>query len=96
MFEHCGVIGIFSLDGHNVSPMIVAGLEALQHRGQESWGIAVPGRKPFRKLGIVSQFTDDVSNKILNMSSNSGIGHVRYSTTAKSTLRNAHPIKIGR
>ncbi|HIE13906.1 TPA: amidophosphoribosyltransferase [Candidatus Bathyarchaeota archaeon] len=95
MYEHCGVIGIFSLEGYNIVPMIVAGLEALQHRGQESWGIATPGMRPFKKLGIVSQFSESVGDKVLRMSADCGIGHVRYSTTAKSTLRNAHPIKIG-
>jgi amidophosphoribosyltransferase len=46
--ENCGVVGIFSLDGENVVPIAIDCLRALQHRGQESWGIAVPGRVPFR------------------------------------------------
>ena len=95
MREHCGVIGVFSLEGCNVVPMIISGLEALQHRGQESWGIAVPNRKPLKRLGIVSQVTEGEYKALLKMNANVGIGHVRYSTTAKSTLRNAHPLKIG-
>jgi len=48
MREHCGVIGIFSLEGYNVVPMIISGLEALQHRGQESWGLSQPCGTPIR------------------------------------------------
>ena len=42
--ENCGVVGIFSLDGINVIPMLIDSLRALQHRGQEAWGIAVPNK----------------------------------------------------
>ncbi len=38
--ENCGVVGIFSKDGTNVIPMVIDALRALQHRGQEAWGIA--------------------------------------------------------
>jgi len=93
--EHCGVIGIYSLDGHNVVPMLIAGLESLQHRGQESWGIAVNGQPPFKRTGIVSQSVERELEYITSLSGNVGIGHVRYSTTARSTLRNAHPLQIG-
>jgi len=95
MREHCGVIGVFSLEGHNVVPMLLSGLEALQHRGQESWGIAVPGRQPFKRLGIVSQVSEEEYEALIKTGANVGIGHVRYSTTARSVLRNAHPLKIG-
>ena len=94
MKEHCGVIGIFSLEGHNVSPMLLAGLEALQHRGQESWGIAVPNHQPYTKMGLVSRRHGE-NHKVSKLVGNSGIGHVRYSTTADSTLENAHPLQIG-
>ncbi len=43
MKEHCGVLGIYSMQNRPVAERIVKGLAALQHRGQESWGIAVPG-----------------------------------------------------
>jgi len=95
MREHCGVIGIFSLEKHNVVPMLLAGLESLQHRGQEAWGIAVQGYPPFKRTGIVSWSVETEYREIAKFSGNVGIGHVRYSTTAKSTLENAHPLDIG-
>ena len=52
--ENCGVVGIFSLAGSNVIPMAIDALRALQHRGQEAWGIAVPNKPPLKKLGLVS------------------------------------------
>ena len=44
--ENCGVVGIFSLDGANVIPMVIDSLRALQHRGQEAWGIAIQKKQP--------------------------------------------------
>ena len=58
MFEHCGVIGIYCLKGKNVVPMILTSLEALQHRGQESWGIVIPHSPPYKKMDIVSLMND--------------------------------------
>ena len=52
--ENCGVVGVFSLAGHNVIPFVVDTLRALQHRGQESWGLAVPHKPPLKRLGLVS------------------------------------------
>jgi len=95
MREHCGVIGVFSFEEHNIVQMLLLGLESLQHRGQESWGIAIPGNPPFKRAGIVSQSVEKESKRIAELNGNVGIGHVRYSTTARSTLRNAHPIQIG-
>lgn len=94
MREHCGVLGIYSLSGHNVSLMLLNGLEALQHRGQESWGIAVQNHQLYKKMGLVSQ---DYENriKISKLEGKVGIGHVRYSTTARTDLKNAQPLKIG-
>ena len=48
--ENCGVVGIFSSDGVNVIPMLIDSLRALQHRGQEAWGIAIPHKIPLKKL----------------------------------------------
>ena len=48
--ENCGVVGIFSSDGTNVIPMIIDALRALQHRGQEAWGVAIPNKPPLKKL----------------------------------------------
>ena len=47
--ENCGVVGIFSSDGVNVIPMLIDSLRALQHRGQEAWGIAIPHKIPLKK-----------------------------------------------
>ena len=55
LHEHCGVVGVFSFDKHNVVPMLLGGLEALQHRGQEAWGIAVSERPSFKRFGVISQ-----------------------------------------
>jgi amidophosphoribosyltransferase len=92
--ENCGVIGIFSLDGHNVIPFAIDSLRALQHRGQEAWGIAVPGKPPFRKLGLVSSSASDFPMVISKYKSHVAIGHVRYSTLGRSTIENAQPLKI--
>ena len=81
--ENCGVVGIFSLDGKNVVPIAIDCLRALQHRGQESWGIAVPGRVPFRRLGLVSGSAQHFHRLIRKYASRAIIGHVRYSTFGK-------------
>ena len=53
--ENCGVVGIFSIDGINVIPMLIDSLRALQHRGQEAWGIAIPNKPPLKKMGQLNQ-----------------------------------------
>ncbi len=93
--EHCGVLGIYSLDGCDVSAMLLSGLEALQHRGQESWGIAVQNHRPYKRMGLVSWGYEQTCAEVTRMEGNVGIGHVRYSTTARSNLKNAHPLEIG-
>jgi amidophosphoribosyltransferase len=92
--ENCGVIGIFSLDEHNVIPFAIDSLRALQHRGQEAWGIAVPSKPPFRRVGLVSSAASDFQRLIKKFKSHTAIGHVRYSTLGKSTLENAQPLKV--
>ena len=92
--ENCGVVGIFSVDGINVVPMLIDSLRALQHRGQEAWGIAIPGKLPLKKLGLVSASATDFKNISNEYSSASAIGHVRYSTIGKSNLDNAQPLKV--
>src|ERR671933_960417 len=92
--ENCGVVGIFSLDEHNVIPFAIDSLRALQHRGQEAWGIAVPHKPPFRRLGLVSSSASDFRRVIRKYKSHTAIGHVRYSTLGKSTLENAQPLKV--
>lgn len=89
MNESCGVVGI-SLRDRDVFPFLYYSLRALQHRGQESAGIAIysdDGIKEHRGMGLVSQ----VFNRVY-LSGSIGIGHVRYSTQGSSTIKNAQPI----
>jgi len=86
--ENCGVVGIFSLDESNVIPMVIDALRALQHRGQEAWGIAIPNREPLKKLGLVSASSSEFKKISVEYNSHAVIGHVRYSTIGKSNFRN--------
>jgi len=94
MKEHCGVIGVYSMKGEPVAERIVKGLSALQHRGQESWGIAVHGELILKGMGLLGQGVDLHAKRILTFQSNRGIGHVRYSTRGRTILENAHPLDI--
>ncbi|MCH5161295.1 MAG: amidophosphoribosyltransferase [Clostridiales bacterium] len=93
--EECGVFGIVSPKSIPVIPLSASALLALQHRGQESAGIAtfVDGMLKCKKgMGLVSEiFTPDY----LEFSANTkiGVGHVRYSTTGACSLENAQPIE---
>lgn len=91
--EECGVFGIYSKDEIDVASVTYYGLYALQHRGQESAGIAVSnGREVscYKNMGLVS----DVFHKdaIESLKGKYAIGHVRYSTTGSSSVNNAQPI----
>lgn len=92
--ENCGIIAVYSADRINVIPMAIDSLRALQHRGQEAWGIAVPNKKPFKKLGLVSDSSREFKKIATEYESSCAIGHVRYSTIGKSNLDNAQPLKI--
>ncbi len=92
--EKCGLVGAYSAKGSDVVLRILRGLEALQHRGQESWGVAVEGRPVFRRMGLVTNWQLS-AKELLPYRGRSGIGHVRYSTKGKSILDNAQPIQIG-
>lgn len=92
--ENCGVIGIYSQDNANVIPMAIDALRALQHRGQEAWGIAIPGREPLKKIGLVSDSSREFKRISEEYSSHCAIGHVRYSTIGKSDIGNAQPLKV--
>ena len=92
--ENCGVVGIYSLTGKNVVPMVFDALRALQHRGQEAWGFAVPNKTPFKKIGLVSHSSSEFKKIAQEYVSPCVIGHVRYSTMGTSTLENAQPLKV--
>ena len=97
--EACGVFGIYDLDGNSVSNTIYYALLSLQHRGQESCGIAVSNTnldekniKCYKDMGLVSQvFNKEILKKL---EGNLGIGHVRYSTTGESIKENAQPLAL--
>ena len=91
--EECGVFGI-SVPGIEAVRQIYFGLFALQHRGQESAGIAVTdghGITLRKGLGLVSQVFQDEKQLTL-LRGAMGIGHVRYSTTGSTSERNAQPL----
>ena len=91
--DHCGVFGVF---GHpEASKLTYLGLYALQHRGQESAGIASSNGADLhlhKSLGHVQEiFTPEV---IAHLPGSSAIGHTRYSTAGDTTLTNAQPMMI--
>ena len=92
MEEACGVFAIYA-PGKDVARLTYYGLYSLQHRGQESAGIAVSdgaGIKLHKGMGLVSDvFTEEVLN---SLKGHSAIGHVRYSTTGSSLAVNAQPL----
>ncbi|RNJ79970.1 MAG: amidophosphoribosyltransferase [Nitrosopumilus sp. H8] len=92
--ENCGVVGIFSLSGTNVIPMVIDSLRALQHRGQEAWGLAIPNKEPFKRLGLVSSSSNEFRRITDEYASPAVIGHVRYSTMGSSSIENAQPLKV--
>ncbi|MBK5110129.1 MAG: amidophosphoribosyltransferase [Thermoleophilia bacterium] len=90
--DECGVFGVFA-PGHDVSRLSYFGLFALQHRGQESAGIATceGGHiTTMRDSGLVSQVFDE--DKLRALTGDMAIGHVRYSTTGGSSWENTQPI----
>jgi amidophosphoribosyltransferase len=90
--DECGVFGVLA-PGHDVARLVYFGLYALQHRGQESAGIATceGGHiTTLRELGLVSQVFDE--QKLQALSGDMAIGHVRYSTTGGGAWENAQPV----
>lgn len=93
--EACGVVGVYA-PGRPVSHLIYLGLYALQHRGQESAGIAVSDGDSLtvvKDMGLVSTVFDD--RALSALPGHLGIGHTRYSTTGSSSWRNAQPVYRG-
>lgn len=97
--EECGVFGIYDFDGGDVASTVYYGLFALQHRGQESCGIAVGDTNgPLRKvnthkgMGLVNEvFTEKT---IEAMHGDIGIGHVQYATAENAIRENAQPLVL--
>lgn len=97
--EECGVFGIYNFDGEDITSSIYYGLFALQHRGQESCGIAVSdtngpkGRVTSHKgMGLINEvFTPE---SLERLHGNIGIGHVRYSTAGASSQENTQPLVL--
>ncbi|MEP9363411.1 amidophosphoribosyltransferase [Nocardioides sp. CN2-186] len=89
--DACGVFGVWA-PGEDVAKLTYFGLYALQHRGQESAGIAVSNGRQilvYKDMGLVSQVFDETTLASLN--GHLAIGHSRYSTTGASTWQNAQP-----
>ena len=90
--EECGVFGIF---GHPAAAAITAlGLHALQHRGQEAAGIVAFDGSRFhseRRLGLVGDHFSSAAT-IERLPGSAAVGHVRYSTTGATILRNVQPL----
>lgn len=94
--EECGVFGISSLDGEDVALQTYYGIFALQHRGQESCGIAVNDRgviTRYKDVGIVNDvFTHDIVKSLGK--GQMAVGHVRYGTKITATRSNSQPMTV--
>ncbi len=95
LHEECGVFGIFSDGTINPAYACYNGLLALQHRGQESCGIAVNNNRDithYKDMGLVNDvFNDEILTKL---DGKMAVGHVRYSTTGESMRENAQPLVL--
>src|SRR4030065_1521532 len=92
LHEKCGIFGIYT-PGKKAAEIIFYGLQALQHRGQESAGIAVSDGENiliFKDLGLVSQVFNE--QNIAPLQGHIGIGHTRYSTSGMNIWKNSQPL----
>ena len=90
--EACGVFGIYAPE-RSIAPLVFDGIFALQHRGQESAGIAVSDGETItvvKDMGLVTSVFD--ARNLASLEGHLGIGHVRYSTTGPSTWHSAQPV----
>jgi amidophosphoribosyltransferase len=93
--HHCGIVGISSEEEVNMPELLFYGLFSLQHRGQESAGIAYQRHGKIRSYRDVGMVTNALSHYLgESHPSRLGIGHVRYSTHGTSKLENAQPIVV--
>ena len=96
MHEACGIFGIYA-PGEDIARLTFFALFALQHRGQESAGIATTDGKRlqvYAKMGLVSQVFNEDS--LSNLTGHIAIGHNRYSTRGSSRICNVQPIVVGK
>ncbi|HEX6324547.1 MAG TPA: amidophosphoribosyltransferase [Vicinamibacterales bacterium] len=90
--DECGVFGIY---GHpEAANLTYLGLYALQHRGQESVGIATTDGARLRLHKSMGYVNDVQESDLLRLAGTAAVGHVRYSTAGESGLKNAQPILI--
>ncbi|WP_297632777.1 amidophosphoribosyltransferase [uncultured Clostridium sp.] len=94
--DECGVFGIYVNEPVDVASISYYGLYALQHRGQESTGIAVSNGKEIKihkGLGIITEaFKNEDLERLREGNGHIGIGHVRYSTAGAKTIENSQPL----
>ena len=95
--DKCGIVGFHSKDeSKDVASLVYYSLYALQHRGQESAGIATfnpeKGLNHYCGMGLITDVFRDY--EIHNLTGNKAIGHVRYSTTGQSKLENSQPFVV--
>lgn len=91
--EECGIFGVFG--NHDAAKLTYFGLYALQHRGQESAGIAVSDGSQVRQIKHMGLVADAFKEETLKaLTGHLSIGHVRYSTTGSSLLANAQPFVV--
>jgi len=99
LHEECGVLGVYDIEGNDVVSTLYYGLFALQHRGQESCGIAVsdtngPKGKVMscKGMGLISEvFTEE---NMEHLQGNIGVGHVRYSRSGENSIHNTQPLVL--
>ena len=94
LHEECGLFGI-DAPGEDVANLTYFGLYALQHRGQESAGIATSDGHVLRMhkdMGLVAQAFD--ADALERLTGHLALGHTRYSTTGSDRLENAQPIVV--
>ena len=93
--EECGVVGVYAPEKKDIARSVYFGLHALQHRGQESAGIASNKNgkiQYYKEMGLVQEvFNDEI---IERLQGDISIGHVRYSTTGESYVVNAMPLVV--
>ena len=95
MIEACGLFGIYSYKGDALAKDVYYGLFALQHRGQESAGIAVSDLEEIqchKGMGLCNQVFNE--KNLGSLHGSIALGHVRYSTTGSSIIENAQPIVL--